>query len=77
MPIYHQALEGNDVIQLLKTMKELVYSTDNVQYELWTMQAQLKRFVNIKQQPNEDPLAFTKRYLVLDGIPFVNGWKHT
>ena len=62
MPIYHKALEEDDVIQLLKTMKQLVYSTDNVQYELWTMQAQLKRFVNIKQQPNEDPLAFTKRY---------------
>ena len=51
------------MVQLLKTMKELVYSTDNAQYELWTMQAQLKRFVNIKQQPNEDILSYTKRYL--------------
>ena len=41
MPIYRDALqEEDDVVQLLKTMKELVYSADNVQYELWTMQAQ-------------------------------------
>ena len=63
MPKYRQALQEDDVVQLLKTVKELVYSTDNVQYELWTMQAQLKRFVNIKQQPNEDILSYTKRYL--------------
>ena len=37
MPIYREALQEDNVVQLLKTMKELVYSTDNVQYELWTM----------------------------------------
>ena len=63
LPKYRQALQEDDVVQLLKTMRELVHSTDNVQYELWTMQAQLKRFVNIKQQPNEDILSYTKRYL--------------
>ena len=63
LPGYKQLEKDDDVIQLLNEMKELVYSTDKAQYTYWTMQATLRRFINLKQDDKESLTDFHKRFL--------------
>jgi len=51
------------VIGLLNKMKDLAYTTDNVQYEFWTMQAAMSRLVSMRQDPRESLNNFCKRFL--------------
>jgi hypothetical protein len=48
------ALEKADnVIGLLMKMREFAYTTENVQYEYWTMQASVKTLFDMRQQSKE------------------------
>jgi len=55
--------ENDDVVGLLAKLKELAYTTDNVQYEYWTMQAVMRRFIEMRQEPKESLNEFAKRFL--------------
>ncbi len=63
LPEYSDLEKEDDVIGLLTKMEELAYSTDNVQYEYWTMQASVKRLVTMTQDPKESLMSFSKRFL--------------
>lgn len=60
---YKKMETDDDVVSLLKAMKELVYSTDKAQYEYWTMQATMRKFMNLKQATKETMTDFHKRFL--------------
>jgi len=53
----------DDVIGLLKRLKDLAYTTDNVQYDYWTMQAMMRTFIDMKQEQKESLSNFAKRFL--------------
>jgi hypothetical protein len=60
----YKILEKNDdVVGLLKRMRELVYSTTGQQYEYWTMQSTIRTLVNMKQHPNESVNGFSKKFI--------------
>jgi hypothetical protein len=54
---------SDDVISLMKAIKDLVYATDNTQFEFWTMQSVLKTLVTMKQGKKEHLQAFGDRFL--------------
>jgi len=53
----------DDIIALLGKMKELAYSTDKTQYEFWTMQAAMRKLINLRQGTKENLTDFHKRFL--------------
>jgi hypothetical protein len=55
--------EKDDVIGLLGKIRDLAYTTDNVQYEFWMMQATMRQLMTMKQEPKESLDGFTKRFL--------------
>ena len=63
LPEYSDLEKDDDVVGLLTKMKDLVYSTDNNQYEYWTMQASVRKFVNLEQGPKESLENFGNRFL--------------
>jgi len=63
LPGYKKFETDDDVIALLGKMKELVYSTDKAQYEFWTMQAAMRKLINLKQGDKESLTDFNKRFL--------------
>ena len=63
LPDYEQMEQDDDVIELLKKMKELAYSTDNNQYEYWVMQATMRKMITMKQEAKESLVGFGKRFL--------------
>jgi hypothetical protein len=63
LPDYESLEKNDDVAGLLKKMKGLVYTTDNVQYEFWTMQSVLRSLVTMHQEKQESLQAFAKRFL--------------
>jgi hypothetical protein len=54
--------EKDDVIGLLGKIRDLAYTTDNVQYEFWTMQATIRRLITMKQETRESLDVFAKRF---------------
>jgi len=60
---YNDLEKKDDVIGLLKTLKGLAYTTDNVQYEFWIMQASIKKLIEMRQEPKESLIGFAKRFL--------------
>lgn len=63
LPEYKQMEKDDDVLALLKRMKQLVYSTDKAQYEYWTMQATMRKLTNLTQHEKETLTDFYKRFL--------------
>jgi len=60
---YDELEKNDDVIGLLKVLKSHAYTTDNVQYEYWIMQASMRKLIEMKQEPRESLSAFAKRFL--------------
>ena len=63
LPEYPKLEENDDVIELLAKMEGLVYSTDNVQYEYWTMQSAMRKVMTLGQEPRESLVSFSRRFL--------------
>lgn len=55
--------ENDDVVELLKAIKNLAYSMGEVRYPYWTMQASLKTLVNLQQQLKESLQALCVRFI--------------
>jgi len=60
---YNDLESKDDVIGLLKTLQGLAYTTDNVQYEYWIMQACMRKLIQMRQEPKESLAGFAKRFL--------------
>jgi Zinc knuckle len=60
---YPTLVEASDVTGLLQSMKELVYSTHNTQYEYWAMQASMKTLITMTQHDKESLASFSKKFL--------------
>jgi hypothetical protein len=54
---------SDDVIGLLKKLKGFAYSTQGVQYEYWTMQAALRNWINLAQEPKESIEKYGQRFV--------------
>jgi Zinc knuckle len=63
LPDYEELEDDDDVVKLLTKMRELVYSTENVQYEYWTMQASMRSLMIMRQGEKESLGSFSKRFL--------------
>jgi len=63
LPDFKTLEEADDVVELLKRLKELAYSTDKNQYEYWTMQATMRKMITMRQDPKESLLGYSKRFL--------------
>jgi hypothetical protein len=63
LPDYPDLEEKDDYVGLLKRIKELVYSTDNTQYEFWRIQASFVKLATMKQDPKETVNNYAKRFL--------------
>jgi hypothetical protein len=60
---YDQMEKEGDVIGLLKLIKEIIYGTENNQYEYWTMQASVCKLLSMSQGSKESLLNFGKRFV--------------
>jgi hypothetical protein len=60
---YKDLKKTDNVIGLLNKLKEFAYTTKNVQYEFWTMQASIKELVEMRQDPKESLNAYGKRFI--------------
>jgi len=55
--------DGDDVVGLLKMLKEMAFSTSGVQHPCWTLQNVLRRLTAINQGPSELVSNYHKRFL--------------
>ena len=53
LPDYQDLEDEDDVVGLLKKMKDLVCATDYVQHECWMMQSVMRKLVSMRQEPKE------------------------
>ena len=60
-PDYETKID-DDPIALLEAIKTLMHDPVRAQYPFASMTAQLSRFLNLKQQPDESLLDYTKRF---------------
>ena len=60
---YKKFEQDDDVAGVLTKMKELVYNTTNIQYEIWTLQKQLRTGLCLRQYDREDLQTYSKRFL--------------
>ena len=60
-PTYSTVETSKDVVELMKLMKKLVYSTTSNQYEFWTMQASLTTLLTLTQHEKEGLASFGKK----------------
>ena len=60
---YADLKKNKDVAGLLRTIKELVYSTDKSQYEYMAMQAKMRNIHNIRMKEGENLPNYLKRFL--------------
>jgi len=65
---YNDLEKKDDVIGLLKTLQGLAYTTDNVQYEYWIMQASMRKLIEMRQEPKESLIGFAKRFLAQQDV---------
>lgn len=63
LPEFDKLEQDDDVIGLLAKMKELAFSTGGNQYDFWITQAQMKKLINLRQDPKESLNNFSKRFL--------------
>jgi len=54
--------EKDDVVGLLKKLKAMAFATGKIQYEFWTLQKSMKRFVGMTQHNQEDLLKYYQRF---------------
>jgi len=55
--------DGDDVVGLLKMLKEMAFSNSGVQHPHWTLQNVLRRLTAINQEPSESVSNYHKRFL--------------
>lgn len=55
--------DSDDVVGLLKMLKEMAFSTSGVQHPYWTLQNVLRRLTAINQGPSESVSNYHKRFL--------------
>ena len=60
-PDYESKID-DDPIALLEAIKTLMHDPAQAQYPFASMAAQLSRFLNLRQQPDESLLDYTKRF---------------
>ena len=53
---------NDDVIGLLKVLKELAFSTINAHYEYWTMMESLRKLMNVQQMSRESLASYYRRW---------------
>jgi hypothetical protein len=59
----YDLIEANDdVIKLLKGLKELTFKTHEVQYGYWTIRQTVRRVLTMRQQDNEPLAEYYKRF---------------
>ena len=60
----YEKMEANDedVIKLLKSLKELAFTTHEVQYGYWTICQTLRKTLTMRQQDNEPLAEYYKRF---------------
>jgi hypothetical protein len=63
LPEYNGLEESDDFVGLLKKIKELVYSTDNTQYEYWKLQASFVKLATLRQEAKEPINGYAKRFI--------------
>ena len=61
MEKYGELEENDDVVGLLKMIKELSYSSTEVKYEYWLMTKMLYRLINVRQGDNETMAGSNRR----------------
>ena len=59
---YSKMESDDDVVSLLKCLKDLAFATINVQYEYWTISQMLRSVMTMRQQENEGLASFYKRF---------------
>jgi Zinc knuckle len=60
---YKEIEKKDDVVGLLNKIRELVYSTENTQYEYWTMQSAMRVLITMKQHEKESLASYSRRFL--------------
>ena len=60
---YQKIEENDDVIELLKSLKELAFTKKEAQYEFWTVNLSMRRALTMRQQNNESLAMFYKRFV--------------
>jgi len=60
---YETLEDSDDVVGLLKMLKEMAFSTIGVQYPYWTLQNVLRHLTVINQGPSESVSNYHKRFL--------------
>jgi hypothetical protein len=63
LPEFYGLEETNDFVGLLKKIKELMYSTDNTQYEYWKLQASFVKLATLRQELKEPINSYAKRFI--------------
>ena len=59
---YKSWVRNDDVINLLKKIKELTYSTTEVRYEYWSLAMSLGKLANVRQSEGETIPSYYKRF---------------
>ena len=59
---YSELEKKDDVVRLLKMIKELSYSSTEVRYEYWSMTTMLSKLVNICQGDTETMAGYYKHF---------------
>ena len=54
--------KDDNVVKLLNALKDLSFSTVDIQYEYWTMNQSLKNVMTMKQEGGESLSAYYKRF---------------
>ena len=60
---YEKIEEDDDVIRLLKGLKQLAFTTVDVQYEYWTVCRSMNQVFKMKQMGEESLVAYYKRFV--------------
>ena len=60
---YKEYEKQHDVAGLLSKMRDLVYTTDGVQYEYWTLQAVMRKMLTLRQEDKESLASFFRRFI--------------
>ena len=62
MPGYESLKEDDDVVGLLREVKNLTFTTTSAKYEYWTLQDNIRSLAMCKQGDQEEVTAFYKRW---------------
>ncbi len=65
---YESLEDGDDVVGLLKKLKEMAFSTSGIEHPYWALQTVLKRLTAINQAPNESVANYHRRFLAITDV---------